>query len=616
MGRVLTEAAAQQNVLDAWQTTKSRLAWEPAPNAEIQAFTTNLLAHLTAISSSLRDRSWMPQPLRHIEIATQSGGTRVLGIPTVVDRVTERALAAVITRAVDVRLQSSSYGFRPGLGVADAVEDLQQRISAGRRWIVRTDIAACFDSVSRRGCVRALADFVDDPDLVELVRRRIDPPGGGAGVVGIPQGSPLSPVLLNVYLDGLDQELWMHGVEAIRYVDDIAVACDTREEARAQLELVRTSLASRGLRVHENKTSIVDADRGVPFLGRTVTGADPHPEHRLACPSRITLHITSRGSALRARGTKFVVTQHGVSTVHPAPRTRMIVCHDRTLVSTAALTLAARHDVEVAIIDRHAGLTGFLSLAGARYDTAYAQRTAQGDAKFALTVARGIVEGKIANSITLLRRTPARRRRVPADVLARLQHLRTRSRETETVQALLGVEGSAARLYFQGLRTLVPDEYGFLGRRRRPPTDPVNAMLSYSYTVLLGEVTRAVQLAGLDPNRGFLHRPYRGRPSLALDVMEEFRALIVDTCVLRLIATGAVQLSGFTTTNEQGCRMDTGTKRALVTELERRLLTVVTHPYLRQKMTYREYIEHQSRHVANLVTSPQTRRPYMHVSWR
>ncbi len=468
--------------------------------------------------------------------------------------------------------------------------------------------------MSRRGCIRALADFVDDSDLVELVRRRIEPTGD-AGVVGLPQGSPLSPVLLNIYLDGLDQELWLHGVEAIRYVDDIAVACDTREEAQAQLELVRTSVARRGLRVHESKTMIVNADRGVPFLGRTVTSVDPLPEPRLACPSRISLHITSRGSALRARGTKFVITQHGVTTVHPAPRTRMIVCHDRTLVSTAALTLAARHAVEVAIVDRHAGLTGFLSTAGARFDIAYSQRIAQGDAEFALTVARGIVEGKIANSITLLRKTPARRRRVPADVPARLQHLRTRCRETATVPSLLGVEGSAARLYFQGLRALVPDEYGFLGRRRRPPTDPVNAMLSYSYTVLLGEVTRAVQLAGLDPACGFLHRPHRGRPSLALDVMEEFRTLIVDTSVLRLIATGAVRPGAFTT-NEQGCRMDTGTKRALVTELERRLLTVVTHPHLRQKMTYREYIEHQARHVATLVMSPQSRQPYMSVSWR
>ncbi len=124
MGRILAEAAAQQNVLDAWNTTKSRLAWEPASRAEVQAFTVDLLAHLTAISSHLENRSWTPQPLRRVDIPKSSGGTRTLGTPSLVDRVTERALAAVIARMVDPQLQSSSYGFRPGLGVDDAVEDL------------------------------------------------------------------------------------------------------------------------------------------------------------------------------------------------------------------------------------------------------------------------------------------------------------------------------------------------------------------------------------------------------------------------------------------------------------------------------------------------------------
>lgn len=616
MGTILDAAADEQNVLDAWNVTRSRFMWEPAPRLEVEDFAANLLSNLTSISVSLRDCSWKPMPLRRVEIPKRTGGTRILGIPTLVDRVTERALGSVVTSTVDARLQPDSYGFRPGLGVDDAVAALQQRIAGGRRWVVRTDIVDCFDSLSRRGCLRALADFVDDPELVAVISRRIDPAGEGAGPVGIPQGSPLSPVLLNIYLDGFDQELWTHDIEAIRYVDDIAVTCDTRDDALAHLDCLRGIAALRSLRLHDRKTAVVDAKDGVPYLGRTVTGINDAPDRRIVESSRITVHITSRGSSLRARGTKFVVTQNGTTAAHPAPRTRMIVCHDRTLVSTAALALAARHNVEVAVIDRYAGLTGFLSPSGRRYDTAHVQRTFQSQPEHSLSIARAIVEGKIANSLTLLRRTPARRSRIPSGIPSRLQHLRARCRQADSVGTLLGLEGSAARLYFHALRTLIPEEYGFIGRRRRPPTDPVNAMLSYAYTVLLAETTRAVLLAGLDPTSGFLHRPHRGRPSLALDLMEEFRSLIVDTTVLRLIATSAVRPAGFTTTDSDGCRMDAPTKRALITELERRLLTCVSHPYLRRKMSYRDCIEHQARHLTGLVTAHEACSLYLPMPWR
>lgn len=152
MGRLLAAVAAEQNVLEAWQRTLDRLPAEPILIPEVENFRADLLRNLTEISTALRSAEWTPKSLRTTTIA-KADGTRTLRIPSVADRVAERAIATVLTRSVDHRLQPDSYAFRPGVGVEDARRALQARIDAGNRWVVRTDIADCFDSLSRRGGV-------------------------------------------------------------------------------------------------------------------------------------------------------------------------------------------------------------------------------------------------------------------------------------------------------------------------------------------------------------------------------------------------------------------------------------------------------------------------------
>lgn len=192
MGRLLAAVAAEQNVLEAWQRTLDRLPAEPILIPEVENFRADLLRNLTEISTALRSAEWTPKSLRTTTIA-KADGTRTLRIPSVADRVAERAIATVLTRSVDHLLQPDSYAFRPGVGVEDARRALQARIDAGNRWVVRTDIADCFDSLSRRGCTRAVAEMIDDPDLMTIITRCIDRSDSSCSPIGIAQGSPLSP---------------------------------------------------------------------------------------------------------------------------------------------------------------------------------------------------------------------------------------------------------------------------------------------------------------------------------------------------------------------------------------------------------------------------------------
>ncbi|MFE1596978.1 CRISPR-associated endonuclease Cas1 [Nocardia sp. NPDC058705] len=340
---------------------------------------------------------------------------------------------------------------------------------------------------------------------------------------------------------GLDRAGWDEGVSVIRYVDDIAVAASSRAEAERQLVVLRRLAKQRGLTLTPHKTRIVRATEGVDFLGTVVRAGAASLGARLTDPTRATVHIIRRGSALRASGTRFVVTGSDRNFRHPAGRTRMIVCADRVLITSAALSLAARSGVGLVVVDAHHEHTVFLSPDSGRYEVLRAQYAAQDDTERSRALAAAMVRAKIANGRTLLTRTNSRRRLVPQPTPARLDRLRDHCANATTIAGLHGIEGAASRVYFDALRTLIPADWGFARRNRRPPRDPVNAMLSYCYTILAAEARHAVELAGLDPTRGFLHTSHRARPSLALDLMEEFRALIADTTVLRIIATRAVR---------------------------------------------------------------------------
>ena len=159
---------------------------------------------------------------------------------------------------------------------------------------------------------------------------------------------------------------------------------------------------------------------------------------------------------------------------------------------------------------------------------------------------------------------------------------------------LLGYEGSGSAYYFGVFEKLLKQELGFRKRVRRPPTDPVNAMLSLGYVLLANQVASAVNVTGLDPYVGFLHGAKYGKPALALDLMEEFRPLVVDSVVLSLVNTKAIKAKDFTETLG-AYRLTDGGRKVFYQKFEERLNTTIQHPTFDYKVTYRKAIEVQTR---------------------
>ena len=219
-------------------------------------------------------------------------------------------------------------------------------------------------------------------------------------------------------------------------------------------------------------------------------------------------------------------------------------------------------------------------------------------AQAGLPVARRLVEGKIRNCRTLLRRNS---RTDVTSVLPQLKRLADHAMEAESVESLLGFEGTAARLYFGRFAGMLKnDELGTFdisGRNRRPPKDAINCLLSYAYSLLVKDLTATAHGVGFDPYLGFYHRPRFGRPALALDLAEEFRPLIADSVVVNVINNGEIRSTGFII-RAQGVALNQQARRSFLSAYERRLEQTIIHPTYKYKITYRRVLEVQARMLA------------------
>lgn len=211
------------------------------------------------------------------------------------------------------------------------------------------------------------------------------------------------------------------------------------------------------------------------------------------------------------------------------------------------------------------------------------------------------VSGKIKNARTLLRRNSSDPGK---GVLAELSRLASQAQKAASMESLLGLEGAAARTYFSRFSTMLKPkagaEFDFRTRNRRPPTDQVNALLSFVYSLLIKDAHLALLSVGFDPLMGFLHRPRYGKPALALDLAEEFRPLIGDSVVLTVINGGEVAPQDFVIRGG-ACALTSTGRRSVIGAYERRLATEVKHPLFGYSVSYRRIMEVQARLLARRV---------------
>lgn len=609
------------------------------------------------------------------------------------DRIVQQALLQVLHPVMEPQFDPASFAYRPGRSHLMAVRQVAQWRDRDYDWVLDADIVKYFDNIRHDRLLAEVKERVNLPWVLELVRAWVE-----VGVLtkegillpqkGVPQGSVISPLLSNIYLDDFDEALASQGRRLVRFADDFVVLSRTRQWLLEGKDEVARLLGEMGLHLHPNKTRITHFDKGFRFLGHAFAGdvivpvkkpkrsqpepIDPQPnltlvhsdtlltgptmmqqaliealkqqqqpippplfvvmgyQVRREKPIEITsqeivwsngmssLYVVQQGTYLHKEQGRFILRPPKGETLEVLIReVERILVFGNVQLSTAVIATCLQLNIPVVFLSQLGDYKGHLwSAEVTDLVVEAAQFRQHPDTDFRATVAKSIVRGKLWNSRLLLVKLNRRRRneRVQsaiASLWADLERLKSLD-IAFSLNTLRGYEGSGALRYFKAFGRLITNP-GFEWQRRtfHPPTDPINAMLSFGYTLLLNNVLSMLLVEGLNPYLGNLHGAERKKAYLAFDLMEEFRSPIVDTLVMRLINQKIIRPTDFTWPNQKGGVYITGpAKRVFLNQFEQRMSLKVSHPDMKGPVTYRRVIQLQIQRYKRTLLNGQAYLPY------
>lgn len=332
---------------------------------------------------------------------------------------------------------------------------------------------------------------------------------------------------------------------------------------------------------------------------------------------KVPLYVQAQGSSVRLDGERLLVHCKGEPTVTARiPNTSHVALYGNVHLTTPALRGLLTRSVPVLFMTYGGWYQGRTVGADSKnVELRVAQYSRTQDPSTCLHLARGFVVSKILNCRTLLRRN---HQNPNAVTLSELKQLARKASNAESIESLLGIEGTAARSYFKDFSGMLKGdargcgEFDFGGRNRRPPRDPINALLSFCYSLLTKELLIATTAAGLDSMLGFYHQPHFGRPALALDLMEEFRPVIADSVVINALNNGVIQANDFVRSADSAALTAPGRKR-LIQAFERRMDQLVTHPVFDYRISYRRVLEVQARLLTRFLLGELTTYPEFRI---
>lgn len=377
-----------------------------------------------------------------------------------------------------------------------------------------------------------------------------------------------------------------------------------------------------GMMLGADKSAVMSFDEGFAFLGEDFGSRYPPAlsGQRIIEPDRRVVYLAMQGAHARLDSGRVVVESAADTELLSVPSglVERLVCFGAVGVSAGLRSWALASDVDLVFLSRRGTYLGHAlpAVGERRISRLRAQLAAADDGDRTLRFARAVVNAKAGKQKILLQRLARRdNHEFVAESVRHIDHLLTMLPDCATRDEVMGIEGAAAREYFTALGQVVPDDMRFSGRSRQPPENLVNSALSYGYAIILAEAVSALCAAGLDPAIGMFHAEQDRRPSLALDLMEEFRPLVIDQVVISAARRAELRLEhGHREEGGRGVLLTKAGREVLVSGYERRMLQQTKGALPGMSGSLRRHLYRQAQRIAAYVQDPHA--TWTGLSWR
>lgn len=517
--------------------------------------------------------------------------------------------------------------------LAESVRDsLERRLTAERPHGTYDDMRAGRDAFSR-----GVADDYDHGNhhLTRATIRPADPglvTSAGLSALGLPDTdasiidelaqasdtNPLTRVLADAALLDLDRCATGAGLLYSRVGTTLLLAAPSEQRLADTIDAVAAAAINAGARVTDLTTQHIDEEKAIASVG-----IDPwitRPSDEPTGQADRILYVGRDGARVHVKAGRVLVDAPGSLPATSVPKNSVtrIVLSGNVGLSAGARSWVMRSGVDVVCLSRRGSYQG--ALIGANRGTHASRLLAQvaltGDNERRVRLATSLIGVKIRGQIHVLTRIARRDEAVHvADTTAHMHAWRRSLAGARTLDEVMGIEGACSNAYFDALSACVPADVTFDGRSRRPPRDLPNAALSYGYAILLSECVGALHAAGLEPSLGIAHAPTDKRPSLALDLMEQFRPLLVDQTVMALLRARKLRPEhGVVEAEAGGVWLGSDGKKILVDAYEAACQRSVTGALPGYSGPWRRHIAHSAQMLARAIAEPDY--PWSGVAWR